>query len=237
MPKLKSLSGDKNNKMNKPIRIALAEDHALFREGLASLLKEEDELLLVFEASNGEELLEGLRKDKVDIVLLDLNMPVLDGKQTLNLMQAKYPQVRTIVLTMFDTENYIVETIRLGARGFLAKHCSIEKVVDAIYAVHEQGYYFDDEVSKTQLFKLVHDVGIQPSYQNETLSSRESTILELICNEKKNNEIADLLSISVRTVEVHRQNLLKKTNAKNVAGLVIYAIKEGYYSIYPDSDV
>ncbi|GAB5425502.1 MAG: response regulator transcription factor [Crocinitomicaceae bacterium] len=223
--------------MNKPIRIALAEDHALFREGLASLLKEEDELLLVFEASNGEELLEGLRKHKVDVVLLDLNMPVLDGKQTLNLMQAKYPQVRPIVLTMFNTENYIIDTIRLGARGFLAKHCSIEKVVDAIYAVYEQGYYFDDEVSKTQLFKLVHDVGIQPSYQSESLSSRESTILELICNEKKNNEIADLLSISVRTVEVHRQNLLKKTNAKNVAGLVIYAIKEGYYTIYPDSDV
>jgi len=223
--------------MNKPIRIALAEDHALFREGLASLLKEEEELTLVFEASNGEELLEGLKKHKVDVVLLDLNMPVLDGKQTLNLLMAKYSKVRTIVLTMFDSESYIMETIRLGARGFLAKNCSIEKVVDAIYAVHEQGYYFHDEVSKSQLFRLVNDVGIEPSFQNEPLSARERTILELICNEKKNNEIADLLCISVRTVEVHRQNLLRKTNSKNVAGLVIFAIKEGYYSIFPESDL
>ena len=223
--------------MNKPIRIALAEDHALFREGLASLLKEEEELTLVFEASNGEELLEGLKKHKVDVVLLDLNMPVLDGKQTLNLLMAKYSKVRTIVLTMFDSESYIMETIRLGARGFLAKNCSIEKVVDAIYAVHEQGYYFHDEVSKSQLFRLVNDVGIEPSFQNEPLSARERTILELICNEKKNNEIADLLCISVRTVEVHRQNLLRKTNSKNVAGLVIFAIKEGYYSIFPVSDL
>lgn len=223
--------------MTKPIRIAIAEDHELFREGLTSLLREEEGLELVFEASNGEELLESLKKNKVDVVLLDLNMPVLNGKQTLNVLKSRYPKVRPIILTMFDSESYIAESIRLGARGFLAKHCSIERVVDTIYAVHEQGYYFNDEVSKSQLFKLVHDVGIEPTFKNETLSTRECTILELICNEKTNNDIAELLCISVRTVEVHRQNLLRKTNAKNVAGLVIYAIKEGFYSIHPDAEL
>lgn len=221
--------------MKKPIKIAIAEDHALFREGLASLLKEEQEIEVAFEASNGEELLDKIKQHKVDIVLLDLNMPVLNGKQTLKLLKSRYPSIRPIVLSMFDTEAYISETIKLGARGFLPKNCNIEKVVDAAYAVYEQGYYFDDEVSKSQIFKLVHEVGIEPVFRNEELSKREKDILELICNEKTNNEIADLLCISVRTVEVHRQNLLRKTNAKNVAGLVIYAIKNGYYHIRPDA--
>jgi DNA-binding NarL/FixJ family response regulator len=221
--------------MNKPIKIALAEDHALFREGLASLLKEEDSLTLVIEASNGEELLEGIKKETVDVVLLDLNMPVLNGKQTLSLLKSKFPKVRPIVLTMFDAENYISDAIKAGARGFLPKNCHIEKLIDAIVAVHEQGYYFDDEVSKSQIFKLIHEVGIEPVFQNESLSKRERSILELICHEKTNNQIAEELCISVRTVEVHRQNLLRKTNAKNVAGLVIYAIKNGYYQIPPDA--
>jgi len=221
--------------MKTPIRIAIAEDHALFREGMASLLEEEQDLDLVFEASNGKELLEKIKKNKVDIVLLDLNMPVLNGKQTLKLLKKRYPSVRPIILSMFDSESYISETIKLGARGFLPKNCNIEKVVDAAYAVYEQGYYFDDEVSKSQIFKLVHEVGIDPVFKDEKLSKREQDILELICNEKTNNEIADLLCISVRTVEVHRQNLLRKTNAKNVAGLVIYAIKNGYYRIQPDA--
>ena len=107
----------------------------------------------------------------------------------------------------------------------------IEKVIDAIYAVQEQGYYFDDEVSKKQIFRLVNEGGIEPEFKSEKLSDREIDILELICEEKTNNQIADLLCISVRTVEVHRLNLLRKTGAKNVAGLVIYAIKNGYFRI------
>lgn len=237
LPIIKSPLGGKNDRMNKPIRIALAEDHALFREGLASLLKEEEVFTLAIEACNGEELLEGLKKEEVDVVLLDLNMPVLNGKQTLNILKAKHPKIRPIVLTMFDAENYISDAIKSGARGFLPKNCHIEKLMDAIVAVHEQGYYFDDEVSKSQIFKLIHEVGIEPIYQNESLSKRERSVLELICHENTNNQIAEELHISVRTVEVHRQNLLRKTNSKNVAGLVIYAIKNGYYQIPPDADI
>jgi len=203
----------------------------LFREGLTSLLKEEEGITLVFEASNGEELLDKLKSNKVDVILLDLEMPVLSGKQTLKQLTSKFPSVRPIVLSMFEADKYISQAIKLGARGYLAKNCSIEKVIDAIYAVHEQGYYFDDEVSKIQLFKLVSDGRVEAKFTDEDLSARELAVLELICNEKKNNEIAEKLCISVRTVEVHRQNLLRKTNAKNVAGLVIYAIKKGYFEI------
>ena len=220
--------------MKKPIRIAIAEDHQLFRDGLAALLNDENEIKVEFDVSNGEELLDKLKTNKIDVVLIDLNMPVLNGQQTLKILSTRYPSVRSIVLSMYDTGDYILDTIKLGARGFLPKHCNIEKVVDAIYAVHEQGYYFDDEVSKSQIFKLVNEIGIQPVFKNEQLSEREKDVLELICEEKTNNEIAALLCISVRTVEVHRLNLLRKTNAKNVAGLVIYAIKNGYFRINPD---
>lgn len=218
--------------MGKTIRVAIAEDHELFREGLASILNEETaEIEISFEAENGKDLLEKLKSRNVDVVLLDLEMPVLNGKQTLKALKAKYPSIRPIILSMFEAEKYISQAIKLGARGYLAKNSSIEKLVDAIYAVHNQGYYFDDEVSKSQLFKLVHDDDIEPEFGDEPLSEREQAVLELICNEKKNNQIADELCISVRTVEVHRQNLLRKTNSKNVAGLVVYAIKKGYFEI------
>lgn len=217
--------------MTKPIKIAIAEDHKLFREGLSALLNEDDQIKLQFDVSDGEQLLEGLKDHKVDIVLLDLNMPVLNGQQTLKLLNKRHPKIRSIVLSMHDTGDYILETIKLGARGFLPKHCDIEKVIDAIYAVQEQGYYFDDEVSKKQILRLVNEGGIEPEFKSEKLSDREIDILELICEEKTNNQIADLLCISVRTVEVHRLNLLRKTGAKNVAGLVIYAIKNGYFRI------
>ncbi len=126
--------------MTKPIKIAIAEDHKLFREGLSALLNEDDQIKLQFDVSDGEQLLEGLKDHKVDIVLLDLNMPVLNGQQTLKLLNKRHPKIRSIVLSMHDTGDYILETIKLGARGFLPKHCDIEKVIDAIYAVQEQGY-------------------------------------------------------------------------------------------------
>lgn len=218
--------------MGKTIRVAIAEDHELFREGLASILNDEtEEIEITFEAENGRDLLDKLKSIKVDVVLLDLEMPVLNGKQTLKALKAKYPAIRPIILSMFEAEKYISQAIKLGARGYLAKNSSIEKLIDAIYAVYNQGYYFDDEVSKSQLFKLVHDDDIELEFGDEPLSEREQAVLELICNEKKNNQIADELCISVRTVEVHRQNLLRKTNSKNVAGLVVYAIKKGYFEI------
>lgn len=217
--------------MREPIKIAVAEDHYLFREGLIALLDDEEDISLAFDVSNGEELLQGIENTMVDIVLIDLNMPVMNGQQTLRLLKERYPEVRPIVLSMYSSNDYISDAIRLGARGFLPKNCNVDQVVDAIYAVKEQGYYFDDEISKSQIFRLVHEIGIDPTFKSEELSKREVDVLELICDEKSNNEIADKLCISVRTVEVHRQNLLRKTNAKNVAGLVVYAIKNGHFRV------
>ena len=220
--------------MKKLIRIALAEDHDLFREGLVSLLNGEKGINLLLEVSNGEELLEGLKTHEVDVVLLDLNMPVLNGKETLKLLRQNFPDVRPIVISMFHFENYISETIKMGARGFLPKNCSIETVVDSIFAVYEQGYYFHDEISRNLLQDVIYQMQIEPSIETESITELDRGILELICDEKKNNEIAEILNISVSNVESHRKKLMDMAKAKNVAGLVIYAIKEGYFNIFPD---
>ncbi len=219
--------------MKKKITIGVAEDHYLVRQGMVMLLQDEEELEVLFDVSNGEELLECLKSKKVDIILMDLDMPVLNGQQTLKIIRKKYPAIKVIMVSMYYSDEFISQCIQSGARGYLPKNCSIERVVDAIYAVHEQGYYFDDKVSKALLVKIVEDKEFNPTFSSDVLSSREKEILELICQEKTNNEIADLLCISNRTVEAHRQNILKKTNAKNTAGVVIYAIKNGLYHIPP----
>lgn len=218
--------------MKKPIRIAIAEDHDLFRQGLVSLLDHEEEIQVVLDVGNGQELIDQLRKQRVNVVIMDLEMPVLNGQSALKIIRSKLPAPKVIILSMHYSDEFISETIRLGASGFLPKNCSIDKMVDAIYAVHEQGYYFDDKVSKELLFKLVRNDDFKPTFQTENISEREREILDLICAEKTNLEIADMLNISNRTVEVHRKNLLKKTNAKNVVGLVIYAIKNGFYQVH-----
>ncbi len=213
------------------IKIGIAEDHDLVRQGLISLLEDEKGVDVICDASNGQILLDCSSAQDLNVVLMDLEMPVLNGQETLQILRSKYPHIRVIMVSMYYTDDFIAQSIKLGARGYLPKNCKIEKVVDAIYAVHEQGYYFDDKVSKTLLFKIVDDDNFKPTFSTDILSSREKEILQLICQEKNNDEIADALFISSKTVEDHRQSILKKTNAKNAAGVVIYAIKHGLYKV------
>ena len=212
-------------------KIGIAEDHDLVRQGLISLLEDEKGVDVICDASNGQILLDCSSAQDLNVVLMDLEMPVLNGQETLQILRSKYPHIRVIMVSMYYTDDFIAQSIKLGARGYLPKNCKIEKVVDAIYAVHEQGYYFDDKVSKTLLFKIVDDDNFKPTFSTDILSSREKEILQLICQEKNNDEIADALFISNKTVEDHRQSILKKTNAKNAAGVVIYAIKHGLYKV------
>lgn len=213
------------------IKIGIAEDHDLVRQGLISLLEDESGLKVCCDASNGQKLLDYPNLEDLDVILMDLDMPILNGQEALSTIRSKYPNTRVIMISMYYTDEFIAQSIKQGARGYLPKNCKIEKVVDAIYAVHEQGYYFDDKVSKSLLFKIVDDDSFIPTFSSDVLSNREKEVLELICLEKNNIEIAEELFISNRTVEAHRQNILKKTHAKNTAGVVIYAIKNGLYKI------
>lgn len=206
-------------------KIAVADDQYLFRQGLISLLKEYDKLDIIIEASNGKELLEKMKVQQPHVVLLDLEMPLMDGIETTISIKTKYPNVKIIILTMHTDDEFIIHLLEKGASGFLPKDKDIEIVVDAIYSVLEKGYYFDEHISKAMVKGLGKTKKTNPSFTAQYLSEKEIVIINLICKEYTNKEIADKLSISQRTVETHRSTILLKTGAKNTAGIVMYAVK------------
>ena len=213
------------------IKIAIAEDHDLLRQGLVSLLDSENGISVAFDVDNGEKLVQQLEKKKVDVILLDLEMPILNGHQALKIISARYPKIGVIVISMHYSDTFIVESVSAGARGFLPKNCEIDKVVESIKYVHEQGYYFDERISKALLKRVVNKENPKRGILQNTLTSREHQVVELVCSGKTNKEIANILCLSVRTVEVHRNSINRKTNTRNIASLVTYAIKNGLYAI------
>jgi two-component system, NarL family, response regulator DegU len=211
--------------MKKLIKLAVVDDQHLFRKGLISLIKEFDELDIVIEASNGNELIEKLKTKRPTVVLLDLEMPGMDGIETTEFLKRKYPEIKVLILTMHNEEEIILHLIEKGAHGFLLKDHPIETLVDAIYAVIENGYYFNDHISKVMVKGLLRTQKIKPSFNEVRLSEREIEVIRLICKEYTNKEIAEKLFISVRTVDGHREKILQKTKAKNTVGIVMYAVK------------
>ena len=213
------------------IRLALADDQLLFRRGLVMLLRDMTGVQVVFECGNGEELLMGLRDNPIDIVLLDLEMPVLDGMQALVRVKAEHPDVKVIILSTHEKEAHIANAMELGANGYMLKSADTNEIENAVRSVHESGYYYSDRVSHAMLHGLVKKQKMKPIFQEvDPLSERELEVLRAICQELTNTEIAGKLFISPRTVEGHRNNMLLKTGAKNTAGLVVYAITKGIYT-------
>ena len=211
--------------MKKLIKLAVVDDQHLFRKGLISLIKEFDELDIIIEASNGNELIEKLKTKRPTVVLLDLEMPGMDGIETTEFLKRKYPEIKVLILTMHNEEAIILHLIEKGAHGFLLKDHPIETLVDAIYAVIENGYYFNDHISKIMVKGLLRTQKIKPSFNEVRLSEREIEVIKLICKEYTNKQIGEKLFISVRTVDGHREKILQKTKAKNTVGIVMYAVK------------
>lgn len=211
--------------MKFPIKLAIVDDHDLFRKGLIALLKDFNELEVVFEASNGEELIEQLKKKTVDVILMDIQMPIMDGIEATERLQNKYVDTKIIILTMHNEEGFIHHLISKGANGFLLKNQDIEIVVDAIYGVIENGYYFNDRVSRAMVKGLLDSNKILPDFKEVKLTGREIEIIRLICKELTNKEIAEKLCLSFRTIEGYKVRILRKTKAKNSIGIVMYAVK------------
>jgi DNA-binding NarL/FixJ family response regulator len=221
---------------SKKIKVGIADDHQLFRQGMTSLLGEFEGLTVMFQASNGQEIIDQLCDVKVqpDVILIDLKMPVLDGIEATQIIRKKYTHIKIIVITMYSEEEMITYMIENGANGFLQKNEDIEKVVDAIFSVHENGYYFNDQVSKAMIKKMVKCQKIKPHFLKDvSLSEIELEIVKLICRENTNREVATKLSLSTRTVDHHRERILKKIGARNIAGIVMYAVKAGIIQ-YPE---
>lgn len=213
------------------IRLALADDQVLFRRGLAMLLGDMPDVHIVFESANGEELLNGLRDEAVDIVLLDLEMPVMNGMEAMKRIREEHPEVRVIVLSMHSGEKFIVHLMELGANGYILKTAEPDEIENAIRAVATTGYHFSEMVSRVMLHGLVQKKKLNPTFDDiDPLSERELEVLRLICQELTTTEIAGKLFLSPRTVEGHRNNILLKTGARNTAGLVVFAMNRGIYT-------
>ncbi|MBN2890957.1 MAG: response regulator transcription factor [Bacteroidales bacterium] len=213
--------------MNK-ISIYLVDDHSLFREGLKLLLSKLDFVEQIFEANNGREILENFEKNKADLVLLDIEMPEINGIEAATRLLKNYPDLKIIALSMYSDEQYYTPMIEVGVKGFLLKNSDFSDVKMAITEVLDGNNYFSPEI----LTGIVSGLYAQKSgKRNEELTKREVEVLLQICKGLSNNEIGDKLFISKRTVDKHRENLLLKTNAKNTAELVVYAIKNRIFTV------
>lgn len=207
--------------MKTPCTIVLADDHTLFRNGLRTLLGGIEGFVVTAEASDGIELLELLEHERPDVVLLDIEMPRMNGIVAAEEALRRYPDLKIITLSMYGEESYYSRMVEAGARGFLLKDSDIGDVIEAIETVAEGGTYFSPQL----LSSLTGRMRTREAVTDEPLSSREREILVAVCRGLSNQEIADELFISKRTVDKHRANILEKTGCKNTASLVVYAIR------------
>ena len=214
------------------LNIAVVDDHALFRSGLISLLSEIASFNVLLDCENGEEFVSHPDATSVDIVLMDLEMPKMNGMQMLeHLIQEGY-KTKVIVISSHDQEKFIVHLMELGAAGYLLKNAQFEEVCNAIHSVNETGYYFNDLVSQVMLKGLMIKNRVKPTFKDvDALSEREIEVLKLICEENTTAEIADKLFISPRTVDGHRNHIMDKTGVRNTAGIVVFALKNNLVSL------
>jgi DNA-binding NarL/FixJ family response regulator len=210
------------------IRIAIADDYKIFRDGLKVGMSEDENLEVVLEADNGEELLNGLKESKADVIIMDLKMPVMDGTEATKEVRKKFPSIKVLVVTMYDDDKFIIHLMENGANGYLLKNADSDEIRKSIYAVHENGYYFNDLVNKALLKRLVLKGNLKPSFnQDVEFTERELEVLKLICEEKTAAEIGKQIFLSPRSVEGIRTRLIEKVGVRNTAGLVMFAIKKG----------
>ena len=215
------------------IKVAIADDQKLFLRGLRLIMEDFQHLQIVLEAHNGQELLDKLAEHHPDVILLDLKMPVMDGMEATERIRELYPDVKVILLTMHDDERLISHMMSLGANGYLLKDEEPAVVREAVETVYAKGMYFNEYVSKALLqgMKSRHKHATVDDHLRPDLSPRELQVLELICKEYTTAEIAEALFISTRTVDGHRRNLQEKTGVRNLAGLVMYAVRNGLVTV------
>jgi len=214
------------------IKIVIVDDHNLFRKGIIALLSDFDFIGEISEASNGVELLDLLAKKETlpDVILLDLRMPVMDGVEAQQKIRKLYPGIKIIVLTMENDEQYILHLIGEGVNGYLLKNADQDEMEEAIVKVVENGYYFSEHIS-TKVMQNLKKIDKTEAIFNPGFNERDLQVLEMVCKEYTNREIAEALRVSVRTAEGYRQKLVDKSGAKNIAGLVILALKYSWVSI------
>jgi DNA-binding NarL/FixJ family response regulator len=211
-----------------PIRIVLADDHTLFRDGMKRLLAADSRFAVVGEAAGGDELLDIYRGSGADVVFMDIDMPGMNGIEASRRLLEIDPEVRIITLSMHGDREYYLAMVDVGAKGFLLKNSTFDQVAAAAETVAVGGTYFSQELLASLATDTKHSGELS---HGEALSQREIEVLPLVCEGYSNQQIADRLFISKRTVDKHRANILDKTGCKNTASLVIYAVKHNLIEI------
>ena len=210
------------------IKVLIADDHVLYRAGVKAALSSKNDIKVIAEADNGMHLLTMLKTVEPDVILLDIQMPIMDGICTLPEIKKNYPNIKVVMLTMLEDHSMITKLMELGANSYLSKTSDIEVIYEAIKTCHEQDYFFNALTNKALLTNLKqrHQITPQKLVQQEAnLNDKEVLILKLMCQEKTTKEIADIVELSPRTVEAIRDKLKVKTGAKSTAGLIMYAVK------------
>jgi len=210
-------------------KVIIVDDHTLFRNGLRILLNNLENYHVVGEASNGKQFLDLIKTSSPDLVLMDISMPVMDGIEASTIAHELYPDLKIITLSMYGEEDYYYKMVNAGVKGFVLKNSDIKEVKAALDVVYDGGSFFSSEL----LQNLISSLKSAPKSQelHSELSEREMEILILICQGLSNQEIADKLFISKRTVDKHRANILEKSESKNTAQLVVYAIKNRFVEL------
>ena len=212
--------------MKYSIRIIIADDHEIFRDGLALMLARQKDIILLAEASNGQDLVKLVEEHQPDVIITDIKMPIMDGVQATRQLIKKDPARKIIALSMFDEENQIVDMLEAGAKGYLLKNADKQEILDAIETVYEDKTYYCHHTS-ARLTNLIVKSSFNPYKKKEPVNfnEREIEIIKLICQQYSTKEIGDKLFISPRTVEGYRTKILEKMNAKNTVGVVVFALK------------
>lgn len=208
------------------IKVAIADDHKLFRKGVIISLRHYSNIKFVLEAENGQELLDGIEEVKPDVVLMDLRMPVKDGIETTKYISQHYPDIGVLVLTMHEDERFVIHLMENGANGYLLKSTDPSEIKKAITDVVEKGYYLNNFVNRILIKKSQSKNRAAPSLKKEVeISDKEKEVIQYICLEYTSMEIGEKMGISARTVESIKERLMERFGLKNTAGLVFFAVK------------
>ncbi|OSY88107.1 LuxR family transcriptional regulator [Tenacibaculum holothuriorum] len=210
--------------MSNKIKVHIADDHKILIEGVIALLHTEDDIEVVDYSLTGKDVVKWFTKNNADVLVLDINMPEMDGIEVLKMFKKRGMNVKTIILSSLSDPKLVQEMISMGANGFLDKTCASEHIIKAVRSVNNGIQYFSDDI-KTSLFNLYVTETKDENVIEEELTEREIEVLRYIANEKSSVEIAEQLNVSLKTIETYRRNLYRKLQVKNVVGLAMYAVR------------
>ncbi len=213
------------------IRILLADDHKITRDGLRALIERQSGMEVIAEAENGRQAVDLALKLVPGVIVMDINMPDLNGIDATSQIVAEIPDVKVIALSMYSDKRYVIGMLKAGISGYLLKNCAFDELVSAIKSVAKNKTYMSSEIADTVMKSYAHDLVKKESSEVESLTTREREVLQLIAEGSSSSQIASRLFISVKTVSTHRRQIMEKLNTDNIADLIKFALKEGLISL------